>query len=84
VPTYVKWLTFFNICSFIAYNPFEHLAWLAELKIIDTNQDIWWYWTNMMWASGLFTSVVLNLRLVHLFNQQSKTKSNREDDPNYE
>jgi hypothetical protein len=41
------------------YNPVEHLAWLANLGIINSNEHLWWFYTNFCWAGGLFTSVLL-------------------------
>ena len=36
-----------------------NLAWVGELTIIDADDVEWYYYTNICWAGGLFTSVLL-------------------------
>ncbi|CAF0920703.1 unnamed protein product [Brachionus calyciflorus] len=81
---YVKWVTTINLFFWIMYNPCEHLGWLGELKIINVDDQLWYFWTNVAWAGGLFTSVILNLNVVYLFYNQVQTKAQREDDKNYD
>ena len=81
---YVKWMTTVNLMFWILYNPCEHLGWLGELKIINVDDQLWYFYTNVAWAGGLFTSVLLNLNVVYLFYNQTATKAQREDDKNYE
>jgi hypothetical protein len=59
VHPYVRWLTAVNLVFWVLYNPFEHIGWLAELKIISADDQLWYFYTNCMWAGGLFTSVLL-------------------------
>ncbi len=56
---YVKFVTMTNLFFWIMYNPCEHLGWLGELKIINVDDQLWYYWTNVAWAGGLFTSVMM-------------------------
>lgn len=72
-----------NLTFWVLYNPVEHLGWLSELRIINSDENRWWFYTNLAWAGGLLTSVLLNLRLVALYFQQAETKAKREDDPKY-
>jgi len=77
------WLTTVNLLFWVAYNPCEHIAWVGELTIIDADDVEWYYYTNICWAGGLFTSVLLNLKVVLQFYLQQSNKAAREDDPNY-
>lgn len=81
---YVKWVTTINLIFWILYNPFEHLGWLGELKVLDVDHESWYFYTNIAWAGGLFTSVLLNFNVVVLYYVQMESKSKREDDKNYE
>jgi len=80
----LKWVFLSNLFCNIIYNPCEHIAWLGELKIINASDQLWYFYTNCAWAGGLFTSVLINLRVVNMFYSQKATKSKREDDPNYD
>ena len=59
VNSYVRWVTLSNLIFNILYNPFEHIGWLGELKIIKASDQLWYFWTNVWWALGLWTSVML-------------------------
>lgn len=84
VNSYLKWVFLTNLLCNIIYNPCEHIAWLGELKIINASDQLWYFYTNVAWAGGLFTSVLINLRVVNMFYSQKATKAKREDDPNYD
>lgn len=84
VNSYLKWVFLTNLLCNIIYNPCEHIAWLGELKIINASDQLWYFYTNVAWAGGLFTSVLINLRVVNMFYSQKSTKAKREDDPNYD
>lgn len=83
VNSYLKWVFLTNLFCNIIYNPCEHIAWLGELKIINASDQLWYFYTNVAWAGGLFTSVLINLRVVNMFYSQQQNKAKREDDPNY-
>jgi len=80
----LKWVFLSNIMCNIIYNPCEHIAWLGELKIIEASDQLWYFYTNVAWAGGLFTSVIINLRVVYIYFNQKQNKAKREDDPNYD
>lgn len=84
VNSYLRWVFLINLFSNIIYNPCEHIAWLGELKVINASDQLWYFYTNVAWAFGLFTSVLINLRVVNMFYSQKATKAKREDDPNYD
>jgi len=84
VSTGIYWLTLVNLLFWVAYNPCEHIAWLGELTIMDADDVEWYYYTNIMWAGGLFTSVLLNFRIVLVYYLQQDTKAAREDNPNHD
>lgn len=73
-----------NLLCNIIYNPCEHMGWLSELKLINQSDQMWYFWTNVMWAGGLFTSVIINLRVVNMYYSQQGSKATREDDPKYD
>lgn len=59
VNSYLRWVFLINLFSNIIYNPCEHIAWLGELKVINASDQLWYFYTNVAWAFGLFTSVLM-------------------------
>jgi hypothetical protein len=52
-------IRYVNLLSGFLYNVFEHLAWLADLKVTSLDRNVWWTCTFSVWALGLFSSLIL-------------------------
>lgn len=52
-------IRYVNLISGFLYNVFEHLAWLADLKVTSLDRNLWWTCTFSVWATGLFSSLIL-------------------------
>lgn len=84
VKLFLNWLTVFNLIFWVLYNPFEHIAYLGELNVIDVEHNDYYNYTNASWVGALGTSVLLNLRLVIVYYYQHYTKAKHEDNPNFD
>jgi len=41
-----------------SYYPVEHIAWLADRKVINTDSKKWWGIGIMIWATSLFAEIL--------------------------
>lgn len=63
--TAVRWLSILGNVADVLFYPLEHIAWLADVRLLRAKSLPWWYASDAAWAVSLTVSILRSLRRLH-------------------